>query len=93
MMRTAQQSHLPQFIVEVESAAVIKARNTLSQEMENKKKLEEIQIQLDRDLRALNKEITELEKEKFKLKLQRNAYDASSNVSGDHKLRRDIETD
>jgi hypothetical protein len=93
MMRTAEQSHLPQFIVEVESAAVIKARNSLKQELENKKSLEEIQLQLDKDLRGLNKEITELEKEKFKLKLQRNVYDASLNASGDHKLQRDIETD
>ena len=93
LMRTAEQTHLPQFIVEVESAAILKARNSLKQEMDTKKDLEEVQLQLDKDLRALNKEITELEKEKFKLKLQRNACDVSSNVSGDHKLRRDIETD
>ena len=74
MMRTINPSNrMGGFQIGEESNAVIKAREDLKTEIEQKGILQEAQKQLDFELKELNDELLDLEKEKFKLKLNRDS--------------------
>lgn len=95
MMNTANPSQkYPPFAVAVESNGVIKARNDLKEEIEKKGILQETQRGLNQDINELNDEITELEKEKFKLKLAKDSMIGKGLfVSSSARKKRDTETD
>jgi hypothetical protein len=72
MMNTVNPSKKqPYFNVEIETNGVMKARRELREEIDKESELQEEQILIDSQIKELNDKIKNLEKEKFKLKLNR----------------------
>lgn len=89
MMRTQNPSNrMGGFDVGKDSNAVINARQELKTEIEKKGILQEAQKQLDEDIKDLQKQIMAIEKEKFKLRLNRDSIGSQdSKVKGENDSR------